>query len=372
MTEQPGISVVIASKGRVRLLGELLESLQAARRAYHGPSEVLIIDDSRPQDAEGIRAHCEAYDCRLVEFGPSVSGKRNVGARQAQYELLLFLDSDCVATPQLLSEHARHYADSKVGGVAGLLEFVGKDTRFWKAVEKSPYVICFGFPAWLDEVPWAPTANFSIRRQIFIALGGFDEGFPDKPGGEDVDLGLRVTKQGWRIACTKEGLVYHSKSTWAPVKDMFRRLWHYGSADCYLMERHADYSMGVLPRRLLVYIAVFLLLLACAALSSWWLLLAFPAWLSLDISLTSVLINKFAAHKRTSFAQQFAVQLMMLTNEAGYLFRCLRRRHINFWFKQIVYFDGQMDGIQHNGAISMWSLLISVLLVFMAAILIPR
>lgn len=372
MTELPGISIVIASKGRVKLLGELLESVQVARNVYDGLSEVIVIDDSKPQDALVIRTYCDTYDCRMIEFGPSVSGKRNLGAREARCEILLFLDSDCVATPQLLNEHAKHYANDKVGGVVGLLEFVGEDTWFWKAVEKSPYVICFGFPSWLIDVPWAPTANFSVRTKIFAELGGFDEGFPNKPGGEDVDLGLRVTKKGGRIVCTKEGLVYHSKATWAPVKDMFRRLWHYGSADCYLMERHPDYSMAVLPRRLLIYIMMFILFLGCAIFSNWWILLIFPAWLLLDISLTSALINKFATYKRASFAQQFAVQLMMLTNEAGYLFCSLHRKHPQFWFRQIVYFDGQMDGIQHNGAINMWSLIISVLMALIATILIPK
>ncbi|MCL2424712.1 MAG: glycosyltransferase [Oscillospiraceae bacterium] len=370
MTEQPGISIVIASKGRVKLLGELLESIQIARNTYDGSSEVLVIDDSKPQDAERIRAHCEKYDTHTINFGPSVSGKRNLGAREAQYELLLFLDSDCIATSQLLNEHVKPYANSEVGGVAGPLEFVGTDTWFWKAVEKSPFVTSFGLPALLDEVPWAPTANFSIRKGLFTELGGFDESFPNKPGGEDVDLCLRMTKQGWCIACSKEGLVYHSKSTWIPVKDMFRRLWHYGNADCYLTERHADNSMATVPRRLLIYVAMLILLSVCAIFSSWWLLVAFPLWLLLDISLTSILINKFATNKRTNFAQQVAVQLMMLTNEAGYLYRCLRKKKPQFWFLQLVHFDGQMEDIQRNSTINMWSLLIVILLILATTVLI--
>ena len=362
----PGISIVIASKGRTKLLGELLESVFVARENYSSSSEVLVVDDSNPLDAEIIKAHCETYNCRLISFGPSVSGKRNLGAKEASYELLLFLDSDCLATSHLLEEHAKCYEDNKVGGVAGPLEFVGEDTWFWKAVEKSPYVICFGFANWLETVPWTPSANFSVRRQLFHDIGGFDEGFPNKPGGEDVDLGLRITKQGFYITCAKEALVYHSKSTWAPIKDMFRRLWHYGSADCYLLERHPDYGMSVLPRRFLVYCSGLFLLFAYAAFSSWWLLLFWPAWVLVDLALTSLMINKFASYKRADFLQQMAVQVMMLTNEIGYIFRCLRRNKPGFLFRQMVYFDGQMKGIQHNGAINMWSLLTGVAMLVIA------
>lgn len=367
---EPGISIVIATKGRTKLLGELLESIWISRNHYPGASEVLVVDDSSPRDVEIIKGYCDTYHCQLITFGPSVSGKRNLGAKKASYELLLFLDSDCLATPHLLEEHARRYTDVMIGGVAGPLEFVGDDTWFWRAVEKSPYVICFGFANWLDTVPWTPSANFSVRKQLFQSLNGFDEGFPNKPGGEDVDLGLRITEQGFCIVCAKEALVYHSKSTWAPVRDMFRRLWHYGSADCYLLERHADQSMSVLPRRLLVYCIGLVVLLLCAAASNWWLLLCWPAWLLVDLTFTSLLINRFATYKKADFLQQMTVQIMILTNEAGYMFRCLRRKHMGFWFRQMVYFDGQMDGIQHNGAIAMWSLLSGVALLSVAACLI--
>ena len=44
--ELNGISVVIATKGRVKLLGDLLESVYLARLNFPGKSEVIIVDDS--------------------------------------------------------------------------------------------------------------------------------------------------------------------------------------------------------------------------------------------------------------------------------------------------------------------------------------
>ena len=40
--------------------------------------------------------------------------KRNVGAREAKYDIVLFLDSDCIATPNLLNEHYKLYTDDHV------------------------------------------------------------------------------------------------------------------------------------------------------------------------------------------------------------------------------------------------------------------
>ena len=85
-------------------------------------------------------------------------------------------------------------------------------------------------------------------------VGGFDRSFPDKPGGEDVDMGLRITKKGYVFKCTKDGLVYHSKKTWIPVKAMFKRLWHYGAANYYLADKHPDYVMRIMPRKTMLYL----------------------------------------------------------------------------------------------------------------------
>lgn len=363
--ELNGISVVIATKGRVQLLGDLLESVYVARSNYAGPSEVLIVDDSNEKDVVEIDKYCERYDVRRIPFGPSVAEKRNVGAREARYDIVLFLDSDCLATPNLLNEHYNLYTDDHVGAVAGLLEFVGEDTWFWKAVEKSPFVICFSFPKWMNEVPWTPTANCSVRKDIFEMVGGFDRSFPDKPGGEDVDLGLRITKKGYVYKCTKDGLVYHSKKTWIPVKAMFKRLWHYGAANYYLADKHPDYTMRIMPRKSMIYmVGIAAILLMALIKMNPLLLLLIPAWILVDLSLMSIFINTFASYKSTDFLHQFVVQLLIMDNELGYVFKCLEKGRPDYICKDVVYFDGQMDGLLDNGAIAVWCNLVSCMLLF--------
>lgn len=370
MKELNGFSIVIATKGRVLLLGELLKSVYAARKNFDGESEVILVDDSSKADVKEIEKLCEQYDARRIYYSPSVAEKRNVGARAGKYDIILFLDSDCLATPNLLNEHYKLYTEERVGGVAGLLEFVGEDTWFWEAVSKSPFVVCFGLPRWLSEVPWTPTANCSVRKEVFEKVGGFDKSFPDKPGGEDVDLGLRITKQGYTFKCTKDGLVYHSKKTWIPVKAMFKRLWHYGAANYYLIEKHKDYVMDILPRKTTVFFVVLLFLAANAVICGRpEILLLYPVWLLFDTSMMSVFFNHFAKYKSTSFFHQMVVQLLILTNELGFVCKCLTKRKPSYINKDIVYFDGQMEGILHNGTITVWSNVTSILCLIAAMIL---
>ena len=112
------ISIVIATKGRVKLLIELLESIRVARDNYPFQSEVLLIDDSSEADRKRIEEACGLYDAKMYYYSPSVSGKRNFGVKMAVYDTILFLDSDCIATPHLLEEHAKQYINEKVGAVA--------------------------------------------------------------------------------------------------------------------------------------------------------------------------------------------------------------------------------------------------------------
>lgn len=358
-----GISIVIASKGRVKLLEDLLISVWDARKNFEGPTEVLLIDDSCEKDVIEIDRMCREYDVKRIPFGPSVAEKRNVGARKAQYDIVFFLDSDCIATQNLLNEHYKLYTEEKVGGVAGYLEFVGEDTWFWEAVDKTPFTICFSFPKWMDTVPWTPTANCSIRKDVFEKIEGFDRSFPDKPGGEDVDLGLRMTKAGYIFKCTAEGLVYHSKKTWIPVKAMFKRLWHYGVANYYLTEKHPEYVMKIMPRKTSLYFTGILVFVIAALISlNPWILLGMLLWICSDIMLSAMFINKFARYKGTSFLKQCVVQLMILDNEFGYVWMCMKKRKFHYINKDIVYFDGQMDGIQDTSSIMAWCNLVSALI----------
>ncbi len=243
------VSVVIITQGRVPLVEALLCSLDEARAELAATSEVLVVDDSRPSDAEALRRACSAHGARYVAAGsPSVSAKRNQGAGEAAFPVVLFLDSDCLATPPLLVEHARRYDDPAVHGVLGLLEFDGPGTEACAAVDLTPFAGSFGWPREYATVSWGPTANLSVRAASFAALGGFDETFPPRPGGEDVDLGLRLTARFGRLACAPEARALHTRYTWNSFRGNLRRFFQWGVADRYLVVRHPQRTFRDLPR----------------------------------------------------------------------------------------------------------------------------
>lgn len=352
--ENISFSIVVATKGRVKLLIELIESINVARMNYSGDCEVLIVDDSSETESNQIRESCDKLDCKYLYYENAVSAKRNYGVQQARNEVILFLDSDCIATEHILERYAEKYSEPGVAAVAGPLEFVGPDTWFWKAIEATPYLTCFYLPKYVHSLEWGVTANFSVKRSVFLEVGGFDENFL-RPAGEDVDLGLMIRDNNYQILGAPEALVCHSKKTWIPVKAMFRRLRFYGNADCDLIKKHPDRGEVVLPRRTFLYaVYTILIVLMAVVCGNAWLLFAIPAIILVENAAVSILINSLSKEKKASFLQQYVAQILIHDSEMSYLKRCITSLKLSAIRKQMIYYLGQYDGMLNIGSFIVW------------------
>lgn len=347
-------SIVVATKGRVKLLTELIESIDVARRNYAGACEVLIVDDSNPEERKEVQAVCEEHDCTYIFHESGVAAKRNYGASKAENGVILFLDSDCICTEHILERYAEKYSDETVAAVAGPLEFVGEDTWFWKAIEATPYLTCFYLPKFIPRVEWGVTANFSVRKSVFNEVDGFDENFK-RPAGEDVDLGINIRDKGYIINASPEALVYHSKKTWIPVKSMFKRLSFYGTADCDLINKHSDRGDLVLPKRCFMYFIYSILFILMAAVTKcWWVLLGIPTVFLLENAVMSILVNKLSKEKTATFLQQFVAQMLIHDSDFAYLKRCFTSGTLKNIRRQMVYYIGQYNGMLEIGSYNTW------------------
>jgi len=356
-------SIIIINCGRVAYVAELLRSLQAARSQFAGASEVILVDDSPVPEANAIAQLCAEYSARLETFGPSVGAKRNRGASLALNDVLLFLDSDCQATEPLLIEHERMYHLPGVAAMLGLLTFIGPDTWRWQAIERTPFVMPFQFPKFMDQAPWGVTANFSIRGDAFWSVGGFDESFPARPGGEDVDLGLRLTRNGLRIQCNPAAEVLHSKDTWVPTRAMRRRLYEWGIAEAYLMRRHPEKTVPAMPKRTVLAVAnLFGFAVLSLVARDLRLLALWPIWMALDVVLQiklRLVVDKGAS---PNFWQELWALHFVWIHELGLMAEVIRRGKWRYLFMQMLYTPGQLEGEWHYGSIRQWALFISLAL----------
>jgi glycosyltransferase involved in cell wall biosynthesis len=244
-----GISVIVPTHGRERMVAALLESLDTARQAATASgtdSEVIVVDSSTGAIADAIDATCRRWRANYVRSTNDVRKKRNLGYGMAKFPIVMFTDSDCVVDASALVEHARTHArlGPRYAGVLGLTQWSGAISPVWKVLQYHPATTAaFSFAAWFETVPWGTCTNLSIRRDALDRVGGFDERFPMPLYGEDVDLGMRLTKAGLCIATARQAIVLHSRESMDSYGRALRKAFRCGRADAFLCARYPDDSV---------------------------------------------------------------------------------------------------------------------------------
>lgn len=184
------------------IIGDVIRSIdqQTARETI---AEIIVVGQF---DARPITTPAQLV---LTNHPVPAATARNLGARLATGDILLFVDSDCIADPQLVASHLARHRDghSVVGGSIA----IDVNDSYWRLCDNllafTPFLAMM--PA--GERPYLPSLNFSLPRNIFNSIGGFDERFSGA-AGEDVDLSLRLRAQGHRLFFAPEAHVMHYPS----------------------------------------------------------------------------------------------------------------------------------------------------------------
>jgi glycosyltransferase involved in cell wall biosynthesis len=348
----PGISVVIPTRDSNELLPELLRTLNRARVELGRPHEVIVVDDSEEESRAELERLCALNHVRLVRGGRHVGGKRNLGAAAARFDILLFVDSDCRASVGLLREHWAAHALPGVGACAGPVRFIGRKTWLWPGVVRGGHVDAFQLPARLPRLVWSPTANLSVRRACFEAVGGFDESSPRSPGGEDMDLGVRLTECGFAMHTNPRALVWHDRRTWSSLRGMVRRMARYGRAEAWVIERHPGRTRRLFPGHLALLAGGLALWLAvgfptgcgAAALPLVWLTAYVLTWLGWSLR---------EGPPRRVLPGLATAALLQMAFEAGQIAGCCARRHPAWAFRTVVF--GPAGALRIAGRRRAWS-----------------
>jgi len=160
---------------------------------------------------------------KVIKLGRNTgfSFANNVGARAARGFFLFFLNNDAFVERSAISTLVETYKALAERGVrVGALQpkLVSANGLYYDGA--GDYVDYFGYPFILGhgdvnrgqydclrEIFSARGAALMIRRSLFLAVGGFDEGL--FMGLEDVDLGWRLRALGYRNFYVPQAVVYH-------------------------------------------------------------------------------------------------------------------------------------------------------------------
>jgi Glycosyl transferase family 2 len=222
-TTQPGhdggdpihVSVVVPAYNNV---GKLSQCLSALRIAGSADTELIVVDDASSDDVLSTAARYGAQVLRLARnAGPAAA--RNHGARYARGQLLFFVDADVVVP------------NNAIGRIRTILDCHGEIAAVFGSYDADPAApglmsqyrnLLHHF---VHQKGKAEAATFwagcgAIRRAAFERVGGFDERRFPRPSIEDIELGYRLRRAGYRIFLDKSLQSKHLKrwKLWSVIR----------------------------------------------------------------------------------------------------------------------------------------------------------
>jgi GT2 family glycosyltransferase len=201
----PQLTVVIAARDAARTLPACLE---AVLEQAGGEVEVIVVDDCSSDDTREVAAR---FPVRLVALGEhaGVAAARNRGARAARAPILFFLDADVVLGPGALARGCSLLADPALDAAIGSYDDEPLDRSLVSQFKNLAHHYFHQRSASSAGTFWG--ACGVIRRDRFLAVGGFDERRYRLPSIEDVELGYRLVEAGARIRLDPGLQVKHLK-----------------------------------------------------------------------------------------------------------------------------------------------------------------
>ncbi|MGI8968683.1 MAG: glycosyltransferase family 2 protein, partial [Chloroflexota bacterium] len=240
MTDDLQVSVVLPTHGRKESLLRVLSAL-AEQTISPSAFEVIVICDG---DDDGSGHACRdvavtlPFELRVLDQenqGPAMA--RNLGVREAQAPLIIFLDDDVIPDTALIAGHvAARAGQEDIVTIGPLLPPPDAHLTVWAEYEER--LLCRQYAdmaAGKWDCTWRQfyTGNAAARKRDIVDAGWFD---PEFRRAEDVELAFRMHQRGLRFVFLPHARGWHFVSrryaAWLPIASA------YGRADVTMARSH--------------------------------------------------------------------------------------------------------------------------------------
>lgn len=204
------ITVIIPAYNSQKTLPALLNSLSDQ---IYKDFETIVIDDCSQDNTLGV---IKSYPFQYIRLnknsGPAYC--RNIGAKSARGDILVFTDSDCRPEKNWLHNIHEYFSKCHYDAIMGKLILTSSNFL-------GDSISALGFPAggsvgfekiWRVDIMGftesLSSCNCGIKKEIFHKMGGFDESFP-YAGGEDSYMAYSLIQAGYKIKYCPDVIVFH-------------------------------------------------------------------------------------------------------------------------------------------------------------------
>jgi len=212
------VSVIVPIYNDEVRLAKLLTALDAQ---HYRPLECIVIDNGSTTPAS-VPSDL-TFDVRVIrhDIGGGYAA-RNRGIREARGSILAFTDADCIPAPSWLTNAVARLGTDTLAFVGGRIQVVPEGPTPASAYEWHSFVHDLDQARYVASWHFAATANLVARREVFSAIGEFDDTLLS---GGDFEWGRRAWSNGVAQIYADDAVVLHpTRTCWRSLVVRHRRL----------------------------------------------------------------------------------------------------------------------------------------------------
>ena len=196
------VSVIIPTYQRCISLKRALIALCNQTFPKENYEVIVSIDGSTDSTKEMLTSFEAPYKLRTI-WKPNAgrAAARNSGISEAKGDVLIFLDDDLEASPDLIEQHYKHHINNKRICVLGYSPLIISDHSspleiYIAETIYTPFMKRLVSPDYKFQGLDFDSENFSIRKEVIEEIGSF---YHEYSANEDMELGLRMVYAGIEI-----------------------------------------------------------------------------------------------------------------------------------------------------------------------------
>ena len=249
----PPVTVLVPAYNEAKVICRTVEKLLASD---YPDARVIVIDDGSTDGTGDIVEKVFALEPRVTLLRKENAGKStalNLGLEHAETEIVICVDADTGLAEDAIRMLARHFADPKVGAVAGNVKIGNRKNALtaWQSVE---YITSQNFDrrayGLLNSVPVVPGAIGAWRKSAILEVGGYES----STLAEDTDLTFKVRLAGYHVRTENSALAYTESPDTLPGLTKQRFRWAFGTLQALWKHRrilfkrkYSPFSSFVMP-----------------------------------------------------------------------------------------------------------------------------
>jgi glycosyltransferase involved in cell wall biosynthesis len=210
----PVVSVVMPTYNRRDRLDRVLNAL-AVQTIPPDLFEVIVVSDGSTDGTDeylhGGQSPLDIVAVSQSNGGPGAA--RNRGVQLARGEIILFVDDDVAASPELVEQHLLSHQEGGgddrlivVGPMLSPADFVLSAWINWEQDNLQKQYDAMQRGDWAPTFRQFYTGNVSLPREMILGAGGFDTRFRR---AEDVELAYRLHEDGCRFEFNPRAIGWH-------------------------------------------------------------------------------------------------------------------------------------------------------------------